>query len=176
MHLRLPHRMLFTAALALVTVAGASSAAPAVDFNNKHKDKELRWFGQENMLKSQEKGPLTDKPYLDAREKCIRCFRTEGIDAVMNEHKLDALVSPSGGPAGATDLLYGDRGVGGSSTAPAVAGYPNITVPAGNVLGLPVGLSFWGRAWSEPVLLKLAYAFEQLTQARIAPKFLQTIA
>ena len=125
-------------------------------------------------MAAQEKGPLTDKAYLDAVEKCRRLSRAEGIDAVMDQHKLDALVAPSGGPAGTTDLVYGDRDVGGSSTPAAVAGYPNITVPAGNVHGLPVGISFFGRAWSEPVLLKIAYAFEQLTK-RGAPEFLPTV-
>jgi amidase len=155
--------------------ASIRSLQDVIDFNNKHKDKELLYFGQEHMIRAQEKGPLTDKAYLDAREKCRKLTREEGIDAVMNEHKLDALVAPSGGPAGTTDLLYGDRGVGGSSSAAAVSGYPNITVPAGNVHGLPVGFSFFGRAWSEPVILRLAYAFEQSTQARFAPRFLPTL-
>ena len=119
--------------------------------------------------------PLTETAYTDALEKCKRLSRAEGIDAVMDEHQLDALVAPAGGPAGVTDLVYGDRDVGGSSTPAAVAGYPNITVPAGNVRGLPVGISFFGRAWSEPTLLKIAYAFEQLTKARKPPEFLPTI-
>ena len=93
----------------------------------------------------------------------------------MTGMDLDALVAPSGGPAGKTDLVYGDRDVGGSSSPAAVAGYPNITVPAGDVKGLPVGISFFGRAWSEPTLLRIAYAFEQLTKARKAPEFLPTI-
>jgi amidase len=149
--------------------------AELIEFNKKNAAKELRFFGQEIFVAAQEKGPLTDKPYLDAVEKCRRLSRAEGIDAVMDKHKLDALVAPSGGPAGMTDLVYGDRDVGGSSTPAAVAGYPNITVPAGAVKGLPVGLSFFGRAWSEPTLLKIAYAFEQTTKARIEPQFLPTI-
>ena len=138
--------------------------------------KELRYFGQEEFLRAQEKGPLTDKAYLDALEKCRRMSRAEGIDAVMDKHQLDAIVAPSGGPAGVTDLVYGDRYVGGSSSPAAVAGYPNITVPAGDVQGLPFGLSFFGRAWSEPTLLRIAFAFEQATKARRAPKFLPTIS
>jgi amidase len=146
-----------------------------IDFNERNKDKEMPFFGQETFLKSQEKGPLTDKAYLDALAKCRRLSREEGIDAIMNQHKLDALVAPSGGPAGKTDLVYGDRGVGGSSSPAAVAGYPNITVPAGMVFGLPVGISFFGRAYSEPTLFKIAFAFEQATKARRAPKLLPTV-
>jgi amidase len=146
-----------------------------ITFNERNKTKELPYFGQETFLKAQEKGPLTEKAYLDALEKCRRMSRDEGIDAVMDKHQLDALVAPSGGPAGKTDLVYGDRNAGGSSSPAAVAGYPNITVPAGHVFGLPVGLSFFGRAFSEPTLLKLAYAFEQATRARQAPRFLPTV-
>ncbi|MBM3837388.1 MAG: amidase [Verrucomicrobia bacterium] len=146
-----------------------------IEFNERNKDKELLHFGQETMIRAQEKGPLTEKAYFDALEQCRRLSRREGIDAVMDKHHLDAIISPSGGPAGKTDHLYGDRGVGGSSGPAAVAGYPNITVPAGQVMGLPVGLSFFGRAYSEPVLLKLAFAFEQATQARRPPKFAPAI-
>jgi amidase len=142
-----------------------------IEFNERHRDKELYFFGQEEFLRAQDKGPLTDKTYLDALEKCHRLSRTEGIDAVMDKFQLDALVAPSGGPAGVTDLVYGDRNVGGSSSPAAVAGYPNITVPAGDVQGLPVGISFFGRAWSEPVLLKIAFAFEQGTRFRKPPTF-----
>lgn len=150
--------------------------ADVIKFNEAHRDTELRYFGQEIMLRAQEKGPLTEQAYVDALEKCRRLSRKEGIDAVMDEHKLDAIVAPSGGPAAVTDLLYGDRGVGGSSGPAAVAGYPNITVPAGDVRGLPVGLSFFGRAWSEPILLRLAYAFEQLTQFRKPPTYTATLS
>jgi amidase len=146
-----------------------------IAFNEQNKAKELPFFGQETFLNAQKKGPLTDQAYLDALERCRRMSRAEGIDAAMDRHQLDAFVSPSGGPAGKTDLVYGDRNAGGSSSAAAVAGYPNITVPAGHVFGMPVGLSFFGRAYSEPILLKLAYAFEQATKARKAPRLLPTI-
>src|SRR5207302_4854497 len=137
-------------------LAGRGPGAPVktlkevIAFNEQNKEKEMPYFGQDRFLKAEAKGPLTDKEYLEALEKCRRLSRAEGIDAVMDKHKLDALVAPSGGPAGMTDLVYGDRDVGGSSTPAAVAGYPNITVPAGAVKGLPVGISFFGRAWSEP--------------------------
>ncbi|HUD45412.1 MAG TPA: amidase [Candidatus Baltobacteraceae bacterium] len=144
-------------------------------FNERNGAAELRYFGQEEFLRAQERGPLTDTAYLDAWKRCRRLSRSEGIDAVMDRHRLDAIVAPAGGPAGVTDLIYGDRDVGGSSTPAAVAGYPNITVPAGDVLGLPVGISFFGRAYSEPVLLKIAFAYEQATQHRKSPRFLSSI-
>jgi amidase len=146
-----------------------------IEFNARHKEQELLIFGQETMIRSQARGPLTEKAYLDALESCRRLARAEGIDAVMDRHQLDAIVAPGGGPAGKTDHVYGDRNVGGSSPPAAVAGYPNITVPAGQWSGLPVGISFFGRAWSEPVLLKLAFAFEQGTKARKPPTFRSTI-
>jgi len=146
-----------------------------IDFNERNKERELPYFGQETFLKAQEKGPLTEKAYLEALEKCRRLSREEGIDALMDKHRLDAVVAPSGGPAGKTDLVYGDRSAGGSSSPAAVAGYPNITVPAGHVFGLPLGISFFGRAYSEPTLLKLAFSFEQATKARHPPKFLPTV-
>lgn len=146
-----------------------------IKFNERNRDRELACFGQETMIKAQAKGPLTDKAYLDALEHCRRLSRDEGIDAVMNRHQLDAIVVPAGGPAGKTDHIYGDRSVGGNSSPAAVAGYPNITVPAGHVAGLPVGISFFGQAWNEPGLLKIAFAFEQATQARKSPAFPATV-
>jgi amidase len=146
-----------------------------IAWNEQHRDREMPYYQQETFIEAQKKGPLTEKEYLDALAKCRRLLRDEGIDAVMNEQKLDALVVPSGGPAGTIDLLYGDRDTGGASSPAAVAGYPNITVPAGHVHGLPVGLSFIGRAWSEPTLIQLAYAFEQATKHRKPPTFLPTL-
>jgi amidase len=146
-----------------------------IEFNERNRERELAFFGQETFEESQARGSLTDQKYLDALASCRRLSRDEGIDAAMSRHQLDAIVAPAGGPAGKTDHVYGDRGVGGSSSPAAVAGYPNIALPAGQWLGLPVGISFFGRAWSEPVLLKLAFAFEQGTKARRAPAFRTTI-
>lgn len=146
-----------------------------IDFNDKHADKEMPYFNQELFLQAEAKGPLTDQEYLDAVDKNHRMTREEGIDAVMNKHGLDAIVSPTDSPAWMTDLVDGDHFLGGSSQLAAVAGYPHITVPAGDVLGLPIGVSFFGRAWSEPSLLKIAYAFEQASKARKPPKFLPTL-
>jgi amidase len=151
------------------------SLKDVIDFNEKHRDKEMPWFGQEIFLKSQEKGPLTSQEYLDAVAKNKQLSRAEGIDAVMDKFKLDALVAPTAGPAWLTDLINGDHASGGSSSPPAVAGYPNLNVTAGYLWGLPVGISFFGRAWSEPTLLKIGYSFEQLTKARQKPLFLPTI-
>ncbi len=151
--------------------APIKSLSDLIAFNEAHADSELRYFGQETLIEAEKKGPLTEQAYLDAREKCRRLSREEGVDAAMDEHKLDALVAPSGGPGHRSDLIYGNRDTGGSSTYAAVAGYPSITVPAGFLHGMPFGLSFFGRAWSEPVLLKLAYSFEQATRVRRAPEF-----
>jgi amidase len=148
--------------------------ADLIAFNEKNKDKEMPYFGQELFTESEEKGPLTSKEYLDALENNRKLARTEGIDATMDKFKLDALIAPTGGPAWTTDLVNGDHDTSGSSSLAAVAGYPDITVPAGSVFGLPVGISFFGRAWSEPTLLKLAYAFEQATRHRRQPRFLAT--
>ena len=148
--------------------------ADVIAFNEKNKDREMPYFGQDLFVKAQEKGPLTEKEYLDSLTANHALSREHGIDGVMDKFHLDAIVAPTGGPAWVTDLANGDHGVGGSSNAAAVAGYPNINVPAAFVFGLPVGISFFGRAWSEPTLLKIAYGFEQLTKARKPPGFLPT--
>ena len=149
-----------------------------IAFNEANKDREMPFFGQEILIASQAKGPLTEQAYLDARAKCLELTRARGIDATMDKHKLDALMGPSGGVASLVDLAGGGGGGGGagSSQFPAVAGYPHITVPAAFHMGLPLGISFYGRAWSEPVLIKLAYAFEQATAVRRAPTFVPTLA
>jgi amidase len=158
----------------LGTGAPVKTLKDVIAFNERHAKEEMPYFGQDTFLKAEAKGPLTSFEYLEALAKSRRLARTEGIDATMDRHRLDALVAPTLGPACVTDLVNGDRWLGDASTAPAVAGYPHVTVPAGFVFGLPVGLSFFGRAWSEGTLLKLAYAFEQATKARKAPRFLPT--
>jgi len=151
--------------------------AQLIAFNESHRDLEMPYFDQETFIASEARGPLTEQAYLDARASCIELTRAKGIDATMDKYGLDALVGPSGGPAGLVDLAtLSGGGAPNSSRFPAVSGYPHITVPAGFHLGLPVGISFYGRAWSEPVLIKLAYGFEQATTARKAPSFLATLA
>src|SRR5947208_939122 len=152
--------------------APVKSLKEIIDFNEQYRDREMPYFGQDLFTKAQAKGPLTDKAYRNALAKDQRMSRKERIDFVMDKNKLDALIAPTGGPAWTTDWINGDHFTGGYSTASAVAGYPHITVPAGYVRGLPVGISFFGRAWSEPTLFKLAFAFEQATKARRAPQFL----
>jgi len=146
-----------------------------IDFNDRNRQKEMPYFGQDLFVKAQSKGPLSEKEYLEAVEKNHQLARTEGIDALMDKYHLDAIVAPTGGPAWLTDLVNGDHSAGGSSNAAAVAGYPNVNVTAGFLSGLPVGISFFGRAWSEPTLIKIAYSFEQAIKARQAPRFLNSI-
>ncbi len=155
--------------------SSVKSLKDVIEFNELNRGREMPYFGQDIFLKSEQKGPLTSKEYLDALALNHQLTRAEGIDFVMDKFKLDALVAPTGGPAWITDLINGDHVAGGSSSAAAVAGYPNINVTAGSLWGLPVGISFFGRAWSEPTLLKIAYSFEQLTKARQKPRFLPTI-
>ena len=147
-----------------------------IDFNERNKDREMPWFGQEIFLMAQKKGPLSEKKYRDVLARNIRMSRTQGIDATMSKYKLDAIVAPTGSPPWVTDLINGDHFSGASSTPAAVAGYPNINVPAGYSHNLPVGISFFGRAHSEATLIKLAYAYEQATKHRRAPRFIPTLA
>jgi amidase len=154
--------------------ARVRSMEDVIKFNEENSDKVMPYFGQEHMMTAQEKPSLSDKKYKDALAKNHLYARTKGLDAAMRKHKLDAIIMPSGGPSWVIDLVNGDSSNWDmESTSPAaVAGYPHITVPAGYVFGLPVGLSFVGKAWQEPTLIKFAYAFEQATQLRRMPRFL----
>jgi amidase len=143
-----------------------------IEFNEKNRDREMPYFGQELFIRAEAKGPLTEAAYLKALRSSKALSRAQGIDAVMLKHNLDALVAPTGGPAWTTDLVNGDHFTGGSSTPAAVAGYPNVQVPAGYVYGLPVGISFFGRAFTESKLIRLAYAYEQAARYRQPPRLL----
>ncbi len=142
-----------------------------IDFNEVNPDKEMPWFGQDIFISAQAKGPLTDKAYQSALANLKKAAGAEGIDATMRKYRLDAIIAPTGSPAWNTDWANGDHSAGGSSSPPACAGYPAITVPAGFVFGLPVGITFMGGAWSEPTLIRLAFAFEQATKHRKIPEF-----
>ncbi len=165
----------------LASLGGSTSMhslADLIAFNDAHKDQELRYFGQEIMLTAQMKGPLTDAKYTAELARNHLLSRTQGIDLTMSKYRLDALIAPTGGPAWITDLVNGNGGTAsapGPSTVTSVAGYPHITVPMGFASGLPVGLSFFGRAWSEPTLIRLAYAYEQATRHRRAPSFAPSV-
>lgn len=154
--------------------APVHSLSDIIEFNTSHKETEMFYFGQDIFLKAESRGSLKSKEYLEALAKCHRLLRTGGIDAVMKRFKLDALVAPTDSPAWLTDLVDGDHFLGGSSQVAAVAGYPSVTVPAGFVFGLPIGVSFFGRAWSEPTLIKLAYSFEHASEVRKPPEFKAT--
>jgi amidase len=156
--------------------ARVHSMEEVIKFNEENSHRVMPYFGQEHMLEAQEKKSLRDKKYRDALAKNLRLTRKEGIDAAMRKHKLDALITPSGGPAWMIDLVNGDSNTWDmeSTSPPAVAGYPHITVPAGYVFGLPVGISFISQAWQEPLLIQFAYAFEQATQFRRQPRYLPT--
>jgi amidase len=162
-------------------LAGLGAASPMktladlIAYNDQHKDSEMPYFGQEIFTQAQEKGPLTDDAYVEALAHCRRMSKAEGVDVTFAKDKLDAIVAPTGGPAWLIDLVNGDcSGGGGNSSIAAVAGYPTITVPAGYSFGLPVGISFIGKPWTEATLIKLAYAYEQAAKARKAPQFLPT--
>lgn len=156
------------------STAQVRTLADVIAYNARDRAREMPFFGQEIMEMAQKKGPLTEKAYVDARAKCLRMARTEGIDATLAAHRLDAIVVPTGNLPCAIDVLLGDHNLGGGSTPAAVAGYPSINVPAGYAFGVPVGMLFIGRAWSEPTLIKLAYGFEQGTRHRVAPRYLPT--
>jgi amidase len=153
--------------------ASVKSLADVIAFNEAHAAEEMPYFGQELFVKAQAMGPLTDQAYLDARAKCLELART-GIDAVMDDHRLDALVAPSIAPTYLIDAVLGDHVVGGSTQPAAVAGYPSITVPVGFTRGLPVGMSIFGRGWSEAALIRIAFAVEQAVQGRRPPAFAAT--
>ncbi|HZS06251.1 MAG TPA: amidase [Blastocatellia bacterium] len=161
-------------------LAGLGPKAPVkslkeiIEFNEKNRDRELSWFGQDIMVKAEAKGPLTELKYRQALAKNHLLSRTRGIDAALSKYRLDALIAPTDGIPWVTDPLNGDHFTGGCSTPPAVAGYPHVTIPAGYIHGLPVGISFFAGAWSEGRLIKYAYAFEQATKHRRAPRFLPT--
>lgn len=143
-----------------------------IAWNDKHRDETMPFFGQETFIEAEKKGDLKSKEYLDALEKCRNLAKTQGLDALLDGQKLDALVAPTGCLPWPIDLVNGDNEGFCVSSAPAIAGYPHITVPAGYSFGLPVGISFIGRPWSEPLLLRIAYAYEQATKARRAPRYL----
>jgi amidase len=154
------------------------SLQDVIAFNEAHKEQEMPYFGQDMFTASEKKGPLTSDDYKRKRSRYRQMAGIQGIDAVMRKYKLDALVAPTGGPAWPIDLVNGDRGPADESapsSVTSVAGYPHITVPMGYSRGLPVGISFFGRAWSEPTLIRLAYAYEQSTRHRRPPTFNVTV-
>jgi amidase len=153
---------------------GPRTLADIIKFNDANRTTEMPHFGQDLFIKAEEKGPLTTKIYLDALAKNQRLARQQGIDAVAARFKLDAFIAPSRTPAWLTDLVNGDSSSNSCAGLAAVAGYPHITLPMGYVHGLPVGISFFGSAYSEPKLISLAYAFEQMTKFRRPPRFLRT--
>jgi len=157
--------------------APVHSLEELIKFNDSHHKQVMPFFGQDRVLAAQQKGPLTGKRYLNALARCRQLTREKGIDAVLLKHNLDALIAPTGNPAWLTDWINGDQSSGpDTSSASAVAGYPHLTVPAGYVCGLPVGLSFISSAWQEPRLIRLAYSFEQASQTRQVPQFLPTLS
>src|SRR5215472_7226860 len=161
--------------LATRTGVPIRSLADAIAFNQAHAAVELKWFGQDRFEEAEAKGPLTEPEYVEALQQSHSLSREQGIDAVMDEFQLDALVAPTSSPAWVTDLVDGDHHVTASSTPAAQAAYPIVTVPAGFSFGLPVNISFIGRAFSEPTLIRLAFAFEEATRVRRPPQFLPTI-
>lgn len=155
--------------------APVRSMADIIEFNKKNADREMPWFYQEIFEEAQAKGDLSSEEYLDALKESKKWASKEGIDKVIKEHSLDAIIAQTNGPAWSIDWVNGDNFSGGSSSPAAISGYPNITVPMGFVEGLPVGVSFFGKAWSEPILIEIAYAFEQTTKHRKAPGFRKSL-
>ncbi|HWZ28451.1 MAG TPA: amidase [Gemmatimonadales bacterium] len=162
--------------LAQLAPGGPKSLEELIAWNTAHQDQELKYFGQEVFVQAQAKGPLTEKAYLDALAKDHQMARTDGIDATMQKYQLDAIVAPTNGPPSPLDFVNGEGGSVSSSTVAAVAGYPSVTVPAGYTFGLPVGISFFGKPWSEGTLIKAAYAYEQASKLRVKPGFAPTVA
>ncbi len=155
--------------------APVQSLDAVIAFNELHADREMPWFGQELFLLAQAKEDITSAEYKEALHLARRLSREKGIDAIMEEQGLDAILAATNGPAWTIDPVNGDHFSGGSSSPAAIAGYPNVTVPMGTIHGLPAGISFFGKAWSEPVLLKLAFAYEQASRHRRAPGFAPTL-
>jgi len=155
--------------------SGVKTLEDVIRFNEQQREREMPYFGQELFIQAQAKGPLTSPAYIRARNKCRDLARTRGIDRVMSRNRLDLLVAPTGSPAWPTDLINGDHFTGSSSTPAAVAGYPSISVPMGFAHDLPVNISFIGRAWSEPTLIRAAFAYEQGTKHRRPPRFLPSV-
>jgi amidase len=155
--------------------SGVKTLEDVIRFNEQHREREMPYFGQELFIQAQAKGPLTSPAYIRARKKCRELAGPAGIDAVMSRHRLDLLVAPTGNPAWPTDLINGDHFTGSSSTPAAVAGYPSISVPMGFAHDLPVNISFIGRAWSEPTLIRAAFVYEQVTKHRRPPRFLPSV-
>ena len=155
--------------------SGSKSLQGVIEFNERHRDREMPYFGQELFLQAQEKGPLTSPEYQKALRQCRRLSREGGIDAILRRKRLDLLVAPTRSPGWPTDLVNGDHFTGSSSTPAAVAGYPSLSVPMGFAYGLPVNLSFIGPAWSEPTLIKAAYSYEQATKHRQKPRYLPSV-
>lgn len=151
--------------------APVHSLAELIEYNNRHAEQELSFFGQELFIRAEKRAGLDSTEYTDALRHSRQCTRQRGIDGAMDKDHLDALVMITAGPPGPIDLLYGDADVGGTSTLAAVAGYPSITVPLGYCHGIPFGISFVGRAFAEATLIRLAYAFEQATNLRKPPRF-----
>jgi amidase len=154
--------------------ANVKTLADVIAFNEANAGREMPYFGQEHLLSAEEKGSLDEAEYKRALALTKRMSQAEGIDKAVDANRLDAILAPTTGPSWTTDLVHGDHGSGGSSSLAARAGYPNISVPMGLIFGLPVGVSFFGKAWTEPRLIEIAYGYEQATKMRRAPKFLPT--